>query len=181
MLLNKRVNRKKADKCFIWLIWILILFLILSVYIKMMVPNHIGYIKNNPYTIDSVWDAFDNNWHNDILLYTLFQNKPVRIHPDSWYFDYVSAFSAYIILDDTVDAQVDSKQIELSEYTYLNHMLVAAHDTLFDGQAKAVMTSQTSEGAADLYIDEDSIATEEEIMVFHDELGNLYLRGYSNE
>lgn len=163
------------------IVWAVFLLLSFCFYLKMMIPNAKGHIINNPYTMDSVWRNGDSNWHNDTLLYTILQNKPVHIHPDSWYFDYVSAFADKVIMDEDIEAQVKASQINIAEYTYLNHMLAIAHDTLFEEEVKEIIASDTEAGAADLYIAAESIADADEIMVFHDEAGNLYVKGFLKE
>lgn len=163
----------------IGIIWSVFLLLLGSYYMKMMVPSYKNYIIWNPYTIDSVWVEEGNDWHNDILLYTLLQNKVVHINRESWYFDYVSAFSDNVIADEMVEAKINSGQLET--YTYLNHMLPIVHDTLFSDEAKKAISSKNPEGAPALYVDEESLISADEILIFHDDVGNLYVKGYFYE
>ena len=83
-------------------------FLIFSggYYFKVMIPTMQYYTINNPYTMDSVWNAEENDWHNDMLLNTIFSEKKVYINPESWYINYVQAFAKNVVLDNAMDTYV---------------------------------------------------------------------------
>nr|WP_302020152.1 hypothetical protein [uncultured Acetatifactor sp.] len=163
-------------------VWIAFLALSLIYYIRSMVPSHIFYHANNPYTMDSVWDGEGNDWHNDVLLHTLFSRCKVYIHPDSWYFDYVSAFAEDLAADDRIGVMVELEPAWEDSWLCLNHMIAVQNETLFDRDVIDAIAAKAPDGAALLYVHEESIgAWREGIVVQQDEAGNLYLRGYDSE
>lgn len=166
-------------KYVVLLIWLLFLLLSGVYFVRVMIPNHCYYSINNPYTVDSVWNAEENTWHNDILLYTLFSKKTVYINPESWYATYVDAFAEQIVTDNTIGVFVGEE--DTSQYTCINHMLAIQNNTLFSQDIVDLISEKASEGAACLYIAEESLFSSDAIDVFHDEVGNLYLRGHKNE
>lgn len=162
-------------------VWIAFLALSLLYYIRSMVPSHFFYNTNNPYTMDSVWDGEGNDWHNDVLLYTLFSRCTVYIHPDSWYYDYVSAFARNLVADDRIETMVEP-DLEGDSWLCLNHMIAVQNETLFDRDVIDAIAERAPEGAALLYVHEESIgAWREGIVVLQDAAGNLYLKGYDSE
>lgn len=166
-------------KYVVLLIWLLFLLLSGVYFVRVMIPNHCYYSINNPYTMDSVWNAEENTWHNDILLYTLFSKKTVYINPESWYATYVDAFAEKVVTDNTI--RVFAGEEDTSQYTCINHMIAIANNTLFNQDIIDLISERAPEGAAYLYIVEDELLSSNAIEVFHDEVGNLYLRGHKNE
>lgn len=159
------------------------LFLLVSVlfYIKTIIPSHIYYTINNPYTMDSVWDKEENGWHNDVLLNTLFSDNTIYINPESWYIDYVTAFAGNVVADEELEAIIDGNKIDKDSYIYLDHIIAIQNSTLFEEDVIETI-NKAPDGAACLYIAEENIAELAEGIVFvHDECGNVYLRGFKSE
>lgn len=161
-------------------VWIAFLALSLISYGKNMVPTLSFYNVNNPYTADSVWEGTETNWHNDTLLYTLFSQKTVYINPKSWYIAYVDAIAEHVVRDESIAAMVDGQEKDNEGYRYLNHMIATQNSTLFSRDVVDAISSQP-EGAASLYVDEAGIASAEGIAFYHDQYGNVYLKGYAGE
>jgi len=156
-------------------------FLIFSggYYFKVMIPTMQYYTINNPYTVDSVWNAEENDWHNDMLLNTIFSEKKVYINPESWYINYVQAFAKNVVLDNAMDIYV--KEEDFEQYVRENHMIAIQNTTLFEQSVVDYISTNAEEGAAYLYIAEDSCAFSDAIDVLQDKEGNIYLKGHINE
>lgn len=163
------------------IVWLVFLVLAVESFFKLIVPSHSYYTINNPYTMDSVWEEEENKWHNDVLLNTLFAEKPVYINPESWYADYVCAFAPRVILDERIEAFLETGDMPADSYTCLNHMIAIQNSTLFRDEVIDIIAGTAPEGAALLYIDEPSIASSEGILLLHDQCGNIYLKGYGDE
>lgn len=179
--IKKVGNNTRIQGIAVLIVWIVFLALSVDPFLKIIVPSHSQYAINNPYTMDSVWEREDNEWHNDVLLNTLFAKKPVYINPESWYVDYVRAFAPSVILDDEIGVFQDTDDMPADGYVCLNHILAVQNSILFRDEIIDIITSTASEGAALLYIDEAGIAAAEGILFLHDQYGNLYLKGYGNE
>lgn len=163
-------------------VWMAFLILGIAYYVRSILPSHRYYNINNPYTMDSVWDTEENDWHNDVLLYTLFSENTVYISPESWYLAYAEAFAGNLVIDDSVEAIVESAGMDMDAWLCLNHMIAVQNSTLFDQDVIETVTDRAPEGAAMLYIEEESVAAlTEGILLFHDEAGNVYLKGYQSE
>ena len=173
---NKRLLKKELAVIFIWSI-----FLLLNIvfYVKTIIPSHIYYTINNPYTMDSVWDKEENEWHNDALFNTLFSKNTVYVNPESWYADYIAAFAENVVFDEKIEALVEKDEMLEESYICLNHIIAVQNNTLFDDETIELISSRASDGAALLYIEEKSAtALTDGIVFLHDECGNVYLKGY---
>ena len=133
----------------------------------------------NYYTSDTVWSPEESEWHDDILLYTLFKGKTVYINPDSWYMKYVKAFADNVTTDENIDAMLNAEMKERDNYTRMNHMGIISHSTLFDEEILDILAS--SEEGLSLFIDGESVYDSSSIIFLHDDSGNIYLRGADDE
>lgn len=175
-------GKDKSIKKILLFVWGAFLLLNCFFFMKVMVPNHKYYNINNPFTKDSVWDAEGNDWHNDLLLNTLFSQKTVYINPDSWYANYAEAFAENIVKDETIPALIGDEEVcKDGVYTCANHMVLLINSTLFEDEVKEYISSNAPEGAPYLYIHESSLIGTSSIEVFHDQLGNMYLKGRADE
>lgn len=178
---KKALNNYTTKRFIVFSIWFIFGLLSLIYFVRAMVDTHSFYNTNDPYTMDSVWHTGATSVHNDVLLYTLFSGRTIYISPDSWYILYVKAFAENVVVDEKLIASVNSEEVDLSQYSCINHMLAVAHSTLFDEDVIELISNNAQEGAAYLYIDEENLASSKGIIVYHDEVGNLYLRGYECE
>ena len=175
--MDERKNNKARYA--IILVWSIFLLLSVVYYIKAMMPTIRYYTINNPYTMDSVWNAEENTWHNDVLLNTIFSGKTVYISPISWYANYVNAFAEKTMFDNTMSEFVDEENLD--QYVCMNNILAIQNSTLFNADIVNYISENAKEGAAYLYIAEESCASSNAIDVYHDKIGNLYLKGHENE
>jgi len=136
-------------------------------------------LSENYYISDSVWNPEYSKWHDDTILYTLFKAKTVYINPDSWYAVYVEAFADDVVWDERVDAMINTKLIDQDTYTRMNHMSLVSHSTLFEEKVREVLSS--SEEGLYLFIAEESVYSSNNIVLFHDDAGNIYLKGVDYE
>lgn len=171
----------KKGKC-------IILIIIWSVFIGAngfcYLQHYIRTLRNrmcaeNYYIQDSVWTPGDSKWHEDTILYTLFKGKNVYVNPDSWYAAYVDAFADKVIWDENVDAMIDREAAGQNIYTQMNHMALGSHSTLFEEDVWEALTSG-QEGIS-LFIEEESVYLSDNIILFHDKNGNIYLKGADSE
>lgn len=175
-------GKDKSIKKILLFLWAVFLLLGCSNFFKVMVPNHDYYNINNPYTKDSMWDGEENEWHNDMLLNTLFSYKTVYINPYSWYVDYVEAFAENIEMDEAIPVFYEDGNVTRDDvYTCVNHMVLLVNSTLFEEDIRGYISSNAPEGAPYLYIHESSLLNAGAIEVFHDQNGNMYLKGHADE
>lgn len=170
----------KKGKYIVLIIWGVLICANGSYYLK----HYIRTIRNqmhaeNYYISDSVWTPEHSKWHDDTIMYTLFKAKAVCINPDSWYAAYVEAFADKVVWDESIDSIINAELVGQDIYTRMNHMALASHSTLFDEEVWEVLVS--SEEGLYLFVEEESIYTSENIIFFHDELGNIYLKGVDYE
>ena len=73
------------------------------------------------------------------------------------------------------------KEEDFEQYVRENHMIAIQNTTLFEQSVVDYISTNAEEGAAYLYIAEDSCAFSDAIDVLQDKEGNIYLKGHINE
>lgn len=172
---------KRKKDILVLSIWIAFFVLTFFFFLKTMWPALDAYRLKNSYTKDAVWHKESTGWHNDVLIPTLFTDKVVHIGADSWYLEYVMAFADDVQVESELPAMLSVEEIEESNYLSVGHMVATVNATLFDAQVITHISEQTEDGGSFLFVVEDELLNSKDVVVFHDDLGNLYLKGYVNE
>lgn len=121
----------------------------------------------NPY----VW----NTANSDVILPTLLQDKNVYIADDSIYYSYVEFFCKEIEpLESVVNFDFE---ILKTEFLKIGRMAIQAVDYLFEPDEKKALDENKARNnvQATLYISSSDVAKAEEVIVFEDDVYNMYI------
>lgn len=176
----KKVCKICNMKILLWL-WGIWWIFSASYFDKIMIPTFVSLTAEEPYTVNSVWHYGRTGYLNDVLLYTLFTGKTVYINPESWYYNYVKAYSDEVILNEELVAIQNSSEIQIDDYTSMGKMCLTVNDVLFTEEVFETISANELGGVVDLYINEKDILETDGIDVFHDENGSIYLGGHVDE
>lgn len=121
----------------------------------------------NPY----VW----NTGNSDVLLPVLLQDKNVHVVEDSIYYSYVEYFCNEI--EPLESIMYYDFEVLKAEFLQIGRMSIQAMDYLFKPDEKRALDENKARNnvQATLYISSSDVAKAEEIIVFEDEVYNMYI------